>query len=247
MMHLKMLLKKRMANLLLLVTLMAIGCKKESKPMAAELMPPEAIVTANTKFLVDGVTEVTMGEFQNANNFSDDGATESKGETTQNTCVVVDANGQNYIFTSENSLRTWASAADSRTAYINKLDSAEIWQQYADNHGMLDDSIATVIFTDSIIASEASSNAGPAPLLTGLYNGYNYSGTFYWLPVVSIRPTFGNFNSKASSLADYYLLPKLNMLAAKTWFRGSKFFYWSWRQIPTLGSYNFDNKTCSKL
>ena len=162
------------------------------------------------------------------------------------TCVVIDFNGNNYIFRTSNALRKWSNETAGAQGYALLLDTAEIWQNYATQRGIIDDSLATIQYTDSLIATENIPD-GSTPFVTALHDGYNYTGNFYWLPFIPIRPSFGSLNKRASSLADYYILPKLNMLAERTWFRGGKFFYWSWVQLPNLSSVGYDNKASSKL
>ncbi len=224
--------------------LLLLSCSKQTGTVQTEAsQPKEVILDASTKFLINGVEEMTYTQFNEeypANSLIE---TDPKDSSR---CIVIDFNGVNYIFTSETALRKWSNMTSGAGEYAKKLDTVTQWQNYATARGIIDDSIATVQYTDSLIA--ATTVFGPAPIFTGMYSGYNYSGVTYWWPVISIRPTLGSFNGTGSSLADYYFAsPKLNMLASKTWFRGSKFFYFSFSLIPNLNTVGYDNKASSKL
>jgi hypothetical protein len=217
------------------------SCQKTIEPTvgAKETAPKEIIITETSKFLVDGKDYLTYSEYfakyKNQNNFIED---EEE--------IIIDFTDSNYIFTSESALYAWTFTKPSAELIRQKLDSAILWQNYATSRNMLDDSLATDLYADSILQDDFSKGS-PALFFSGLYSDPNYTGTFYWYPLISFRPSLGSFNRRASSVADFYLFPKLNMLAAKTWFRGSKLFYWSWRTIPNLRTLNYDNIASSKL
>lgn len=65
---------------------------------------------------------------------------------------------------------------DSTGQIIALLDKKDSLIDYATQRGILDDSLATLAYSDSLEAAEQQANAGPAPLLSTLYDGYNYSG-----------------------------------------------------------------------
>lgn len=216
------------------------SCKKnqtlieESQPQ-----PKEYIVTENTIFLVNGQIPMTFSEYQKRK------AQKIETDTDDDTeSIIIDYNDENVIFENDNELREWALIKDSTGQIIALLDKKDSLINYATRRGIIDDSLATLAYTDSLAALETE---GSPPTFTALYNGYNYSGTPYGLAFISIRPTLGSFNGQASSLADWFLIPKVNFIASKTWFRGSKYFYWSWTQRSNLGTVGFDNKAKSKL
>lgn len=167
--------------------------------------------------------------------------------------ILVDFGGYNYLFDNDSLLIVWAQAqnSESATALLNMLNKVDTLQTYAISRGILDDSLATLNYSDSLngcdgLDSTVLASKG-APVVSALYDLKNYGGASSWLAFISIRPTLGWFNGRTTSLQDWYLSPKLNMLASNTWWRGKKFFYWSWRFIPNLASYGYDNKAKSKL
>jgi hypothetical protein len=223
--------------------LLFISCSRQTGTVKEEaLQPKEIILDANTKFLINGKEEMTYSKYNllyPVNSLNESSTKDSSR------CIVIGFNGANYIFTSEAQLRKWSKLTAGAEEYAKKLDTADQLQNYATIRGILDDSLATLQFTDSLIAATGPSLA-PVPI-SGLYDFYDYNGSYYWWPVVSIRPTLGGFNGRGSSLTDYYFTPKLNMLTARTWFRGEKFFYWSWSLFRNLNSVGYDNKASSKL
>ena len=196
------------------------------------------MLNSATKFLKNGQDYITYGEYvakyKTGNNF---------GEIEDE--IIIDFTDSNYIFSSESALYAWTYTKPSAKIIRQKLDSSLMWQAYAQSRNMLDNETATNNYVDSIINQDM--NRDPTPFFTGLYDLPNYTGMFYWYPLISIRPSLGSFNGRASSLADYFIVPKLNMLASRTWYRGSKLFYWSWRTIDNLVIVNYDNKASSKL
>lgn len=225
----------------LILLLILAGCVKKSQvdTPIQQNQPKEIILTASTKFLVNAKEEMTYGQY------ADRYLNNQIGQNIYSTepSIVIGFNGSNFIFTNDGQLLNWANSTSGAKDFAKMLDTITLYQNYATIRGFLNNDALTEAYTDSLI----NATSGPAPFLTGLYDGYNYTSTFYWLPVISFRPTFGSFNDKASSLADYNINPRLNMLASRTWFRGKKFFYFSWRTISDLRAVNFDNTARSKL
>jgi hypothetical protein len=246
--------KHWLVNLCFLWVLFLVSsCNKENLTAAASEKPKELKVDASTKFIVDGKLTMTMAEFNEK--YGEDANSDNVGNTgkftpeTNNTNIVMDYNGQNYIFTSDGALRTWATSGTyDRIEFINKLDSAYMWQAYAYNRGILDDSLATLAYTDSITAAFLQRNAAPL-FYSAIYDGAYYTGQsaalnpyYVGIPV----PTFGSMNRRASSYADWFIQFRLFFMASKTWFRGTRFWYYSWTQNANLAIIGFDNMASSK-
>lgn len=228
--------------LAILSSALFMACKKNQTLVEEpKAQPKEVVITESSIFLLNGKIPMTFAEYQKRK------AQKIKTDTDDDTeSIIIDYKDENVIFENDSELREWALEKDSTGQIIALLDKKDSLIGYATQRGIIDDSLATLAYTDSLAAAEAATNA-PTPIVTALYDGYNYTGTQYWLWLVSIRPTLGAFNGRASSLADWFLLPKVNFLASRTWFRGSKYFYWSFKQIPNLASVGFDNKAKSKL
>jgi hypothetical protein len=158
--------------------------------------------------------------------------------------IIIDFEGNNYIFTDDDKLIDWARVTTNANVFILALDTIDQQQEYAISRNMLDDEESTEAYSDS---TDKENEARGIPFISALYDLTNYGGNFHSFFLFSFRPTLGSFNNRASSLQDWNLTPRLNLLASKTWFRGRKLFYWSWTQISNLSTVNFDNDAESKL
>lgn len=219
------------------IVLLIASCQKQKEE--AEQLSKGNETNAETIFLLNGKTPVTYAEYQRRK------LGKIRTERGSSEESIVPYEGDYLLFENDDELREWSLDKDSSGQIIALLNKQDSLIEYATQRGIIDDSLATLAYTDSLAGTEQS--YGSTPLLSTLYNGYNYSGGTHSLAFISIRPTLGDFNGKASSLADWFLLPKLNFLASKTWFRGSKYFYWSYTFENNLGNVSFDNKAKSKL
>jgi hypothetical protein len=144
-------------------------------------------------------------------------------------------------------LLNWANSTSGANIFTDKLNEIAQYQTFATNNGMIDDEALTQQYINNIIIpNEPTPNASNP--ISALYDGYRYTGNFYWwIQPMSWRPSLGDFNDRGSSITDYFIGLRLNMLASRTWFRGRKFFYFSWTQIQDLRVVSFDNTARSKL
>jgi hypothetical protein len=225
------------------------SCKKEAN-VDNEITPPlskpkEINLTASTKFLVNGVEEMTYADYENSvkNNLQPNVPAGNSNEQS----IIIDFNGNNYIFSNDAQLLNWANSTSGANIFTDKLNEIAQYQTFATNNGMIDDEALTQQYINNIIIpNEPTPNASNP--ISALYDGYRYTGNFYWwIQPMSWRPSLGDFNDRGSSITDYFIGLRLNMLASRTWFRGRKFFYFSWTQIQDLRVVSFDNTARSKL
>jgi hypothetical protein len=219
-----------------------LSCSKKIEETPTNLEQPKVVnLTADTKYLVNGTDAMTYAQFTTKYSSTNNGPDLVSTEPS----IIIDFNGNNYIFTNDANLLTWANATPGAIVFKNKLDEITNWQNYAAARGMLNNEALTMAYTDSLI------NANPSPnyqLFSGLYDLNYYEGDKYtYTGLLKFYPTLGRFNDRASSIFDRSVSFTVNILASRTWFLGKKFFYRNLIQIPVLRAVNFDNTARSKI
>lgn len=158
-------------SVLLVISILFTACQKGNvQNNDSKLSPKEVVLNENSIFLLNGKIPMTFAEYQKRK-------AEKLGlDSDDEESIIIDYNGENVIFENDSELRIWALEKDSTGQIIALLDKKDSLIDYATQRGILDDSLATLAYSDSLEAAEQQANAGPAPLLSTLYNGYNYSG-----------------------------------------------------------------------
>lgn len=239
---------KHLLSFLVVLFVIAIGCQKKDASEKS-LKVQESDINSLKTFLHNGKVRITWNEYQMIYNSL---GTANRILSDESTILVGFDEGGDYLFDNDTLLTAWAQSLDTQegAALLDKLDEIDSLQTYAISRGIIDDSLETLNYADSLNGcdcsdSTAMANKGFFPF-TALYEHTNYGGNIYW-SAINIVPSFGWFNGRASSLQDWHLVPRLNLLASRTWWRGQKMVYWSWIKIPNLGSYNFNDKAKSRL